>query len=54
MQDMLLEYCIVSLSGPDLGVADNMLKTLRNIIAELDEKQAFLDASMNVLQARAI
>ena len=52
--DMLIEYSIVSLSAPDLGVADNMLRTLRNIIAELDEKQAFLEASMNVLQAKGI
>ena len=54
MQDMLFEYSIVSMSGPDLGVADSMLRTLRNIIAELDEKQAFVGASMNVLEAKRI
>ena len=54
MQDMLLEYSIVSMSGPDLGVADNIMKTLRNIISELDEKQHFLEASINLLEAIAI
>ena len=53
MPDMLLEYSILCSSGPALEVADQRLKTLRNMITELDERQIFLEASMNLLEAKA-
>ena len=52
MPDLRLSYSLLFLAGPDLGVGDEMLKTLRNLIKELDEKQAFLDASINLLHAK--
>ena len=53
MPDLLLSYSVMSSGSPDLGLGNERLKTLRDLVQELDEKQALLDASINLLEATA-